>query len=324
MTGSGTSHALNMIVQTLNPAPGSAPPPGRHRAGRLLPFASPAVRYPHAGPFRDRPFACDSARIKGMNRAIPACGAVFAIDLRHIDDRRGAADASCIGKRLDKRALPLERPAIMPVFARDGIERRQRRAPLARDGVRFCMGLSSIVDATFLVICDEEGCRTEVCRGARLRGTNLPLLPFALSLSKGCPSSLAGRNRKEGQGFDKLSPNGMGVSPCSNVIASLAAANGAPSVKAWASEQSEHRLWLSVLTFGDHDLGLAKLPPDHPDRPRYSAARDAPRSPLRRAHPIGIGQHRPPLGQAIGQYPPRHPPPATRDRNSARRESDRA
>jgi len=30
--------------------------------------------------------------------------------------------------------------------------------------------------------------------------------PFALSLSKGCPSLAA---LKEGQGFDKLSPNGV-------------------------------------------------------------------------------------------------------------------
>jgi hypothetical protein len=33
--------------------------------------------------------------------------------------------------------------------------------------------------------------------------------PFALSLSKGCLSSLCIR-RREGQGFDKLSPNGNG------------------------------------------------------------------------------------------------------------------
>jgi hypothetical protein len=30
-------------------------------------------------------------------------------------------------------------------------------------------------------------------------------IPFALSLSKGCPCSFAA---KKGQGFDKLSPNG--------------------------------------------------------------------------------------------------------------------
>ena len=59
-----------------------------------------------------------------------------------------------------------------------------------------------------------------------------------------------------------------------NVIASLIAANGAPSVKAWAAAQDEERLWLSVLTLGEYDKGIAKLPADHPDRPRYAAARD--------------------------------------------------
>ncbi|MDO7842444.1 hypothetical protein Q5H94_08895 [Sphingomonas sp. CA1-15] len=34
--------------------------------------------------------------------------------------------------------------------------------------------------------------------------------PFALSLSKGCPSL---RPLKEGQGFDKLSPNGERFHP---------------------------------------------------------------------------------------------------------------
>jgi hypothetical protein len=35
-------------------------------------------------------------------------------------------------------------------------------------------------------------------------------IPFALSLSKGCPSSWKGRKVQE-QGFDKLSPNGFEV-----------------------------------------------------------------------------------------------------------------
>ncbi len=59
-----------------------------------------------------------------------------------------------------------------------------------------------------------------------------------------------------------------------NVIASLIAANGAPSVKAWAGSQDEDRLFLSVLTLGEYDKGIAKLAEDHPDRARYSAARD--------------------------------------------------
>lgn len=59
-----------------------------------------------------------------------------------------------------------------------------------------------------------------------------------------------------------------------NVIASLIAANGAPSVKAWASAQNEERLFISVLTLGEYDKGIAKLADHHPDRARYSAARD--------------------------------------------------
>lgn len=60
-----------------------------------------------------------------------------------------------------------------------------------------------------------------------------------------------------------------------NVIASLIAANGAPSVKAWAGAQDEHRLFLCVLTLGEYDKGIGKLAVDHPDRARFSAARDA-------------------------------------------------
>ena len=59
-----------------------------------------------------------------------------------------------------------------------------------------------------------------------------------------------------------------------NVIASLIAANGAPSVKAWAAMQDEHRLFLSVLTFGEYDKGIAKLADDNPDRARFAEARD--------------------------------------------------
>lgn len=59
-----------------------------------------------------------------------------------------------------------------------------------------------------------------------------------------------------------------------NVIASLIAANGAPSVKAWAGRQDEERLFLSVLTLGEYDKGIAKLADDHPDRARYTEARD--------------------------------------------------
>lgn len=59
-----------------------------------------------------------------------------------------------------------------------------------------------------------------------------------------------------------------------NVIASLIAPNGAPSVKAWAAQHDEDRLWLSILTLGEYDKGIAKLPDDDPNRARYIAARD--------------------------------------------------
>lgn len=60
-----------------------------------------------------------------------------------------------------------------------------------------------------------------------------------------------------------------------NVIASLAAPNGAPSVKAWAQDRDEDALFLSVLTLAEYDKGIAKLPVDSPDRARYQNALDA-------------------------------------------------
>ena len=60
-----------------------------------------------------------------------------------------------------------------------------------------------------------------------------------------------------------------------NVIAALIAPNGAPSVKSWATGQSEDRLWLSILTLGEYDKGIANLTESHKDRARYIAARDA-------------------------------------------------
>lgn len=60
-----------------------------------------------------------------------------------------------------------------------------------------------------------------------------------------------------------------------NVVASLIAPDGAPSVRSWAAEQPEERLWLSILTFGEYDKGIANLASGHPNRHRYAAARDA-------------------------------------------------
>ncbi len=60
-----------------------------------------------------------------------------------------------------------------------------------------------------------------------------------------------------------------------NVIASLIAADGASSVKAWAARQDERRLWISVLTLAEYDKGIANLADADPARERYAEARDA-------------------------------------------------
>ena len=60
-----------------------------------------------------------------------------------------------------------------------------------------------------------------------------------------------------------------------NVIASLSAVNGAPSVKAWARTQLEERFYLSVLTLAEYDKGIAQLADPDPRRTRYAAGRDA-------------------------------------------------
>lgn len=57
-----------------------------------------------------------------------------------------------------------------------------------------------------------------------------------------------------------------------NVVASLMASNGAPSVKAWAEAQDEHRLFLSILTLAEIDKGIHKLAEDDPARPRHRIA----------------------------------------------------
>lgn len=57
-----------------------------------------------------------------------------------------------------------------------------------------------------------------------------------------------------------------------NVVASLMSPNGAPSVKAWASAQDEHRLFISVLTLAEIDKGIHNLPDDHPSRSRHVVA----------------------------------------------------
>lgn len=60
-----------------------------------------------------------------------------------------------------------------------------------------------------------------------------------------------------------------------HTVSALANPNGAPRVKAWATLQHEHRLFLSVLTLAEYDQGIHRLEPYHPDRAHYIAARDA-------------------------------------------------
>ena len=60
-----------------------------------------------------------------------------------------------------------------------------------------------------------------------------------------------------------------------NVIASLIAPNGAPSVKEWARIVDERRLFISILTLAEYDKGIANLAGDDPNVQRYVATRDA-------------------------------------------------
>lgn len=60
-----------------------------------------------------------------------------------------------------------------------------------------------------------------------------------------------------------------------DVISALINPNGAPSVKTWALSQDEGHFFLSVLTLGEYDKGIYNLGPDHADRQRYLASRDA-------------------------------------------------
>lgn len=59
-----------------------------------------------------------------------------------------------------------------------------------------------------------------------------------------------------------------------NVVAALIHPNGAPSVKRWAATQDEDRLFLSILTVGEYEKGIAILPPDDPRGRAYESIRD--------------------------------------------------
>ena len=55
-----------------------------------------------------------------------------------------------------------------------------------------------------------------------------------------------------------------------NVVASLMAPGGAPSVTAWAASQDEERMYLSILTLAEIDKGIHNLAAGDPARSRYS------------------------------------------------------
>lgn len=57
-----------------------------------------------------------------------------------------------------------------------------------------------------------------------------------------------------------------------NVVAELARQNGDPAVTGWSDDQPEECLYLSILTLGEYDKGLANLPADAPGRGRIEAA----------------------------------------------------
>jgi predicted nucleic acid-binding protein len=57
-----------------------------------------------------------------------------------------------------------------------------------------------------------------------------------------------------------------------NVIASLTSPNGASTVRKWAAEQDEDRLFISILTIGEYEKGIHNLPAADPARHRYAAA----------------------------------------------------
>jgi predicted nucleic acid-binding protein len=59
-----------------------------------------------------------------------------------------------------------------------------------------------------------------------------------------------------------------------NVIAELISPRGSPVVKAWAASQDETRFYLSILTIGEYDKGIANLADGDVRRAIYVSTRD--------------------------------------------------
>ncbi len=59
-----------------------------------------------------------------------------------------------------------------------------------------------------------------------------------------------------------------------NVVSVLSAADMPGHVRAWVAAQPPERCFISVLTLGEYDKGIANLPDGHAERPRLAALRD--------------------------------------------------
>jgi len=57
-----------------------------------------------------------------------------------------------------------------------------------------------------------------------------------------------------------------------NVVSELAGSRCDPKVAAWAREQAEDRLFISILSLGEYDKGIENLPLGSPARRRFAAA----------------------------------------------------
>ncbi len=59
-----------------------------------------------------------------------------------------------------------------------------------------------------------------------------------------------------------------------NVVSAVSAADTAPHVRDWIAGLAPERCFISVLTLGEYDKGIANLPEDHAERPRLHGLRE--------------------------------------------------
>lgn len=60
-----------------------------------------------------------------------------------------------------------------------------------------------------------------------------------------------------------------------NVVAEIISPGGSQRVKGWAAGRDEATLYLSILTIGEYEKGIANLPDDDPRRPSFMTLRDS-------------------------------------------------